>query len=81
MSKEKSITVFNTAKHIRSEQDLAGRSEEQIKESCEKVAISIGLQLLKRKLIKFETDENPGANAGEKQITIKGSINILKDES
>jgi hypothetical protein len=38
--------------------------------------------LLKRNLIKFETETIPGPNAGERRIVVKGeiSVNIPKEE-
>jgi hypothetical protein len=72
----KSTTVFKIAQHIKLETHSQKEAEDLLHESQEKCAIGIGLQLLKRKLITFETEENPGANAGERKISITGTVII-----
>jgi hypothetical protein len=80
MSKEKSVIVFNSAQHIKSQDTTPLRADDMIRESCEKVALAIGRQLLKRNLITFETEESPGANAGERRIKIHGTVSVNKPE-
>jgi hypothetical protein len=76
----KPTTVFKTAQHIKLESHTKKEADDIMRESQEKCAIGIGMQLLKRKLITFETEENPGENAGERKITVKGAISVTGQE-
>lgn len=67
-------TVFNMSTHVRNESHSKKQCDDMVAESTEKVALAIGRQLLKRGLIKMELEENPGPNAGEKKITLKGIV-------
>jgi len=72
----KSSTVFNTVGFIKLDSWSPKEIEDMISESKEKCARTIGLQLLKRKLISFETEENPGSNTGERKISLTGTVII-----
>lgn len=72
----KPTTVFKTVNHIKLDTHTPREVADMISESKEKCAQQLGLQLLKRKLIAFETEENPGANAGEHKISITGTITV-----
>lgn len=77
----KTTTVFNTAKHIKLETQSTQEIADLIRGSQEKCAMAIGMQLLKRKLIAFETNEAPGANAGERKIAITGTVTIAEPKA
>ena len=77
----KSTTVFNTSTHIKLDTHSPEEAANLISETKEKCALAIGRQLLKRKLITFETEENPGANAGERKISITGTISVSETKA
>jgi hypothetical protein len=79
MSKEK-VHMYNVAKFVKRDSDSAKEVEDRNAEAKEKVAIALGMQLLKRDLISFDTEEAPGPNAGERRIIIKGSVLVNKKE-
>lgn len=81
MSKEKTTTVFNVVQHVKKDSQTKEQDVDQARTSQEKVAVAIGRQLLKRKLITFETEGTPGSNAGERRITIKGSVVVMNPET
>jgi len=82
MSKQEKQTIYNVDRHVRRDSHTSEECAGLILSSQDKVAVAIGRQLLKRNLIKFETETIPGPNAGERRIVVKGeiSVNIPKEE-
>ena len=71
-------SVYNASTHVTNESMSDKKVNDMKKEGREKVALAIGRQMLKRDLIKIEIEENPGANAGERKITVKGVARVEK---
>lgn len=69
------ITAFNQSKFVKNDNN-PGEKESLMITAREAVAVALGRQLLKRGLINFDIEEQPGPNAGQRRVTVKGSVSV-----